>query len=311
MLDFKMIFFKFKRLLLNWGYRFLFKKSSSSRGQALVEYILLIIVSITLVIGVATKLITPLRDFMQNYAGAYVECLLETGDLPYFLTSNPNSECTFESMEASGRFNASSGGSGGGSNSNRNNNSNSNANRSNASTNNSGRGSNSNGGGSSNSPRPISGSNSGADGSGGDGAGGSAAGGKGAGQDSFANSSANSNNSSGSDTLSGSNLSDTGAGISGAVKVPNTLKNNDVKLTPNKAIKNDKVAPDEELRKSSFSAPFNEKAEKKDGPNLEADMGFNWGMYIRYFIIGGIILALIIMVGTQLNSLRKSWGTAN
>lgn len=275
----------------------------------MVEYILLIIVSITLVIGVATKLITPLRNFMQNYAGAYVECLLETGDLPYFLTTNPNSECTFENMEASGRINISSNGGGGGSGSNRNRNSNPNTNRSGASANNSGQGSGSGSGGN-NSPRPMVGSNTGADSSGGEGAGGSSAGNKGAGQDNLANSAANKNSSSGSDSMSGSNLNDTGAGISGVVTVPNTLKPNEVTIAPSRPLKADKPSPNDELRKSSFSAPFNEKPEKKDGPNLEGNMDFNWGMYIRYFMIGGIILALIIMVGTQLNSLRKSWGLA-
>ncbi len=266
--------------------------------------------TITLVIGVATKLITPLKDFMQNYAGAYVECLLETGDLPYFLTSNANSECTIDKMEAAGRFTASTGGGGSGgkgNNSGSKSNSSSSGPKNNASNNQNRSGS----GGSNINPQPIQGANTGADTSGSSGSGSGAS--RGAALANAANSAGAKSNNSGASAgaVPGSYDNDYGRGITGVVSVPNDMKSKDVKIAPNKPIKSDKKPGGDDLRKSSFSAPINEKPEKKQGPDLEGGMGFNFGMYIRYFIIGGIILALIVMVGTQINSLRKSWGTAN
>lgn len=314
------LYLLFKRSLQVVNYRFVFKKSSSSQGQAIVEYILLIVVSITLVIGVATKLITPLRDFMQNYAGAYVECLLETGDLPSFLTTNPNSECTIEKMKAVGLLDSTSGGSGGsgggGSGGQTSGNSNaSNSNRSNGSSNtNGGSGSGSGSGsssGSSRGPQPSQGSNTGADSGNETGSSSSSSSAGGAGEDKDAK---KSNSLSSGDSSDSGGLktyqNDYGSGITGVVSVPKEMQQNGLQSGSSQMVKSGQSQVDE-LRQSSFSAPFNEKPEPKKGLDLESGMGFNWGMYLRYFIIGGIILALIIMVGTQLNSLRKSWTSSN
>lgn len=55
---------------------------SNQDGQALVEYLLVLVVSVALVIALATQIFTPFRDFLKSYMGDYIACLLETGELP-------------------------------------------------------------------------------------------------------------------------------------------------------------------------------------------------------------------------------------
>ena len=61
--------YPFRRLFLN------------DNGQAVVEYILLIVVVISLVIGAKTAF-SHVDDFMSHYIGDYVTCLMEYGELP-------------------------------------------------------------------------------------------------------------------------------------------------------------------------------------------------------------------------------------
>lgn len=299
-------------------YRTLVKKSSwlnftcpagpshAMKGQAVVEYILMLVVTLTLVIGVATKLIPQLRDFMQNYAGAYVVCLLETGELPPPLTLSLNPQCSIENMEAAGRLNASGGSSGttGSSGSGQGNqqgstNQNSNtpaaANRS---------------GGSSSSPRQISGANTGTDGN----SNGSAAGGS---QSKSGDKLAAAANSASNGVNNLNNLTevpyaaqkDNGSGISGYVKNPNSANLKDKNIKPTAKLKKDNKIGGENLRKGSFSAPISKNKERGLSNADDVSLGFQFGKYLRYFIIAGLLLALILMVGTQINSLRKSWGS--
>jgi hypothetical protein len=279
------------------------KGTFEQQGQALVEYILILVVTLTLVIGVATKLIPQLSDFMQNYAGAYVECLLETGDLPYFITNNPNSECSIENMRASGRLPQSSNVAGGGSGS-----------GSNRGSQNSTPppSSNSNSGGSSgtsSTPQPRVGANTGADSA----STGSGQGGSGGTGDRFqapnTDAQNRANNSSGAG-VPYAIQEDNGRGITGVVKIknPNASENDD---KPKPSLKTNKNEGGNELRKTAFSAPINKKETKDLSSEANLDLGFQFGKYLRYLMIGGIILAVIIMVGTQINSLRKSWGSGN
>lgn len=61
--------YPFRRLFLN------------ENGQAVVEYILLIVVVISLVFG-AKKAFSHVDDFISHYIGDYVTCLMEYGELP-------------------------------------------------------------------------------------------------------------------------------------------------------------------------------------------------------------------------------------
>ena len=62
-------------------------------GQAVVEYILLMVVSVGLITVLALRLIGPFRDWARNYLGAYVECLLDAGELPTLSGEVEGSAC--------------------------------------------------------------------------------------------------------------------------------------------------------------------------------------------------------------------------
>ena len=302
----------------------------NQRGQAVVEYILIIIVSITLILALATKLIKPLSNFMENYAGGYVECLLETGDLPYFMTENPDSECSLEKMEAIGRINVDSGGSstgsgpsdkegGGSSSSNPNGGDSTQGKNSSANENSSGgKSSNTSGSSSSRGPRLRTRSNAVTDSRS---------------SNSFSSledGSSNKNTKSGSrksrrrnntnksqkKSLSGGGETsyeyqeDTGRGFTGVIKAPEDPFKNPSTPSPLPAPKaSKKEAENNNLRPQSFSVPL---AKKKTRGPTNSDMnlgkGFSFRKIIFYLIIGGVIFALVILVGTQLNSLKKGWG---
>ena len=73
------------------------KSSMSNSGQAVVEYMLLIFVSVTLVVTLATSVFQPLGQFVDNLNRLYIQCLLETGELPQ-LSSEEESTVCFEEM---------------------------------------------------------------------------------------------------------------------------------------------------------------------------------------------------------------------
>jgi len=63
-------------------------------GQTVVEYILVLTVVVVLTIGVVYQLNSNFSNYMRNYIGNYIVCLLETGELPKLgADADPNSEC--------------------------------------------------------------------------------------------------------------------------------------------------------------------------------------------------------------------------
>jgi hypothetical protein len=54
----------------------------SQGGQALVEYILILVVVVSLLSGVAYQFNSAFKVWANNYFGDYLACLLETGELP-------------------------------------------------------------------------------------------------------------------------------------------------------------------------------------------------------------------------------------
>lgn len=86
----------------------------SESGQGIIEYILLLVVVITLAILLANRLFKPFREWAQHYIGNYVECLLDQGELPGLGGQNGIQDCNFTSpFEEGGSSNASKGGSSG------------------------------------------------------------------------------------------------------------------------------------------------------------------------------------------------------
>lgn len=54
----------------------------NNQGQALIEYVLMLIITVSLILALATQIFTPLQSFLKSYMGDYVQCLLEVGELP-------------------------------------------------------------------------------------------------------------------------------------------------------------------------------------------------------------------------------------
>lgn len=58
------------------------KSRLNEDGQAALEYVLVMVVVITIAIAFSSKVIKPMGAFIQDVMGTYVSCLLETGELP-------------------------------------------------------------------------------------------------------------------------------------------------------------------------------------------------------------------------------------
>ena len=65
-----------------------FSRSRQSRfllrnqGQAMIEYLLMIVVMVMLLVGLTMAFFQPLGDFLTRLNNTYIRCLLETGELP-------------------------------------------------------------------------------------------------------------------------------------------------------------------------------------------------------------------------------------
>lgn len=57
---------------------------NNNSGQALIEYVLILVITVSLILALIYQVFKPFQTFMQSYMGAYVQCLLETGELPSF-----------------------------------------------------------------------------------------------------------------------------------------------------------------------------------------------------------------------------------
>jgi hypothetical protein len=56
--------------------------TKNESGQAILEYILVLFVSVMLILGLMYQFSTAFRKYAQNFFGNYVACLIETGELP-------------------------------------------------------------------------------------------------------------------------------------------------------------------------------------------------------------------------------------
>jgi hypothetical protein len=62
-------------------------------GQALLEYVLILAISVALVLGLMNQLYKPFGSWLQNYMGAYLECLIDIGELPSLGYDGGSGEC--------------------------------------------------------------------------------------------------------------------------------------------------------------------------------------------------------------------------
>lgn len=66
---------------------------SNQRGASLVEYMLLMVVTLALVKLLSTSFAQPMNKFLNAYMGSYVQCLLEFGELPSLGGETTTGEC--------------------------------------------------------------------------------------------------------------------------------------------------------------------------------------------------------------------------
>jgi hypothetical protein len=64
-------------------------QTHKQRGQAITEYILLIVVILAIGTALLYRLSTPVQHWMKFYIGDYIDCLLDQGELPQILGSGP------------------------------------------------------------------------------------------------------------------------------------------------------------------------------------------------------------------------------
>src|SRR3954469_17160539 len=90
---------------------------TKSSGQAMVEYVLVLFVVVSVLAGAVWQLNDAFGQWAESYFGAYLQCLLEVGELPS-LSSSGDNQCdqAFEPFSfAKGRpLKMAAGGSGGG-----------------------------------------------------------------------------------------------------------------------------------------------------------------------------------------------------
>lgn len=69
------------------------KKIFNSKGQALTEYVLFLFLVLAMAFGVLYQFNSAFRVFAEGYFGDYLSCLLETGELPNLGTTNTSLQC--------------------------------------------------------------------------------------------------------------------------------------------------------------------------------------------------------------------------
>jgi len=75
---------------------------NKQRGQGIVEYILLIVIVISIGYAILNQLFTPVSKWTEFYIGQYIDCLLDQGELPKLLGSEDVDECDYQSMTKGG-----------------------------------------------------------------------------------------------------------------------------------------------------------------------------------------------------------------
>lgn len=78
-------------------------QDSNNSGQATMEYILLLVITVSIILSLTNQFFRPFGQFINNYMGDYVSCLLETGEFPSTGNSATKSECDFKFQPATAK----------------------------------------------------------------------------------------------------------------------------------------------------------------------------------------------------------------
>lgn len=83
---------------------------TSEKGQGLVEYILLLVVVVTIALTFMNLFFKPYAKWASQHIGSYVECLLDQGELPGLGGANGIKDCDLESAGFGGGGSKTAGG---------------------------------------------------------------------------------------------------------------------------------------------------------------------------------------------------------
>ena len=74
-------------------------------GQGAVEYVLLLVITVGIILGLMNQFYKPFNAYLKNYMGAYVQCLLDVGELPALGWDSTEGVCNseFEPLSTNGR----------------------------------------------------------------------------------------------------------------------------------------------------------------------------------------------------------------
>lgn len=68
-------------------------KRRCEQGQAVTEYVLILLVTVALLVSLSLIMFKPFSKWLENYMGAYLQCLLDAGELPSLGYENDGSVC--------------------------------------------------------------------------------------------------------------------------------------------------------------------------------------------------------------------------
>lgn len=68
------------------------RSSCRERGQAVIEYILVLVITVSIILGILYQFNDAFKGFLDRYFGDYVACLLETGELPALGGAGPGAD---------------------------------------------------------------------------------------------------------------------------------------------------------------------------------------------------------------------------
>lgn len=250
----------------------------SQSGQAVLEYLLVLVVVVGIALGVLYQLNTALKKYVQSYFGDYVACLLETGELPSLGgSSGANTDSCNAAYE---EFSLKNG-------------------------------------------RPLiagdgsSSSNKGSNRSGNRGGGRS-----GGSRVTRNNSSQNAERAAGSSVVAGSVKKNSRKELQGGSESDSSQSgyraqkqrgNGQVRISLKSKTKNEKtIAKSIDLKgklrgRSQKKIPIDMEKFKRQPAQADLTIGLSFGDYIRYIIIFGILILIIVFFGGQLLQLKKSW----
>jgi hypothetical protein len=69
------------------------KSLRNQAGQGTVEYVLMLVVTVAIVMGLMSQFYKPFGEWTKFWLGDYVNCLLDRGDLPALMSSSGTDQC--------------------------------------------------------------------------------------------------------------------------------------------------------------------------------------------------------------------------